>query len=29
VITVGLFAKEKADILLVSNASGVSRLTFW
>lgn len=26
VITVGLFAKEKADILLVSNASGVSRL---
>jgi len=28
VITVGLFAKEKADILLVSNASGVSRLTF-
>lgn len=28
VITVGLFAKEKADILLVSNASGVSRITF-
>ena len=28
VITVGLFAKEKANILLVSNASGVSRLTF-
>ena len=28
VITVGLFAKEKADILLVSNASGVNRLTF-
>jgi len=28
VITVGLFAKEKADILLVSNASGVSRVTF-
>ncbi|MDO8713003.1 MAG: ribose-5-phosphate isomerase RpiA [Polynucleobacter sp.] len=28
VITVGLFAKEKADILLVSNASGVSRMTF-
>jgi ribose 5-phosphate isomerase A len=28
VITVGLFAKEKADVLLVSNASGVSRLTF-
>ena len=28
VITVGLFAKEKADILLVSNESGVSRLTF-
>lgn len=26
VITVGLFAKEKADILLVSNESGVSRL---
>ena len=26
VITAGLFAKEKADILLVSNASGVSRL---
>jgi ribose 5-phosphate isomerase A len=28
VITVGLFAKEKADILLVSNASGVTRVTF-
>jgi ribose 5-phosphate isomerase A len=28
VITVGLFAKEKADILLVSNASGISRITF-
>ena len=28
VITVGLFAREKADILLVSNASGVNRLTF-
>jgi ribose 5-phosphate isomerase A len=28
VITVGLFAKEKADILLVSNVSGVSRITF-
>lgn len=28
VITVGLFAKEKADILLVSNASGVSRVTY-
>jgi ribose 5-phosphate isomerase A len=28
VITVGLFAKEKADILLVSNASGLSRITF-
>jgi ribose 5-phosphate isomerase A len=28
VITVGLFAKEKADILLVSNADGVSRLSF-
>jgi ribose 5-phosphate isomerase A len=28
VITVGLFAKVKADILLVSNASGVSRITF-
>lgn len=28
VITVGLFAKEKADILLVSNASGVSRISF-
>jgi len=28
VITVGLFAKEKADILLVSNALGVSRMTF-
>ena len=28
VITVGLFAKEKADILLVSNASGVSRVSF-
>ena len=28
VITVGLFAKEKADILLVSNAAGVTRVTF-
>ena len=28
VITVGLFAKEKADVLLVSNTTGVSRLTF-
>ena len=28
VITVGLFAKEKADILLVSNVAGVSRVTF-
>jgi ribose 5-phosphate isomerase A len=28
VITVGLFAKEKAHVLLVSNATGVSRLTF-
>jgi ribose 5-phosphate isomerase A len=28
VITVGLFAKEKADILLVSNASGMSRIAF-
>jgi ribose 5-phosphate isomerase A len=28
VITVGLFAKEKADILLVSNTSGLSRITF-
>jgi ribose 5-phosphate isomerase A len=28
VITVGLFAKEKADVLLVSNAAGVSRVTF-
>lgn len=28
VITVGLFAKEKADILLVSNASGVARISF-
>ncbi len=28
VITVGLFAKEKADILLVSNADGVRRLSF-
>ncbi len=28
VITVGLFAREKADILLVSNTSGVSRITF-
>jgi ribose 5-phosphate isomerase A len=28
VITVGLFAKEKADILLVSNPSGLSRITF-
>ena len=28
VITVGLFAKEKANVLLVSNASGVNRITF-
>ena len=28
VITVGIFAKEKADILLVGHSSGVSRLTF-
>ncbi|MBU3620899.1 ribose-5-phosphate isomerase RpiA [Polynucleobacter sp. CS-Odin-A6] len=28
VITVGLFAKEKANILLVSNAAGVSKVTF-
>jgi ribose 5-phosphate isomerase A len=28
VITVGLFAKEKADILLVSNSEGVSRVIF-
>lgn len=28
VITVGLFAKEGPDILLVGNASGVSRITF-
>jgi ribose 5-phosphate isomerase A len=28
VITVGLFAKEKADVLLASNASGVTRVTF-
>jgi ribose 5-phosphate isomerase A len=28
VITVGLFAQEKADILLVSNPSGLSRITF-
>lgn len=28
VITVGLFAKEKANILLVSNAAGMSRITF-
>ena len=28
VITVGIFAKEKADILLVSNASGLNRITF-
>ncbi len=28
VITVGLFAKEKANILLVSNSTGVSRITF-
>jgi ribose 5-phosphate isomerase A len=28
VITVGLFAKERADILLVSNTAGVSRVTF-
>jgi ribose 5-phosphate isomerase A len=27
VITVGLFAKEKANILLVSKASGVERIT--
>jgi ribose 5-phosphate isomerase A len=28
VIAVGLFAQERADILLVSNASGVSRISF-
>ena len=28
VITVGLFAKERANILLVSNESGVSRVIF-
>jgi ribose 5-phosphate isomerase A len=28
VITVGLFAKEKANVLLVSNATGVSRIAF-
>jgi ribose 5-phosphate isomerase A len=28
VITVGLFAKEKANILLVSNAAGVQRIVF-
>ena len=28
VITVGLFAQEKADVLLVSNASGLIRITF-
>jgi ribose 5-phosphate isomerase A len=28
VITVGLFAKEKANLLLVSNAAGVERITF-
>jgi ribose 5-phosphate isomerase A len=28
VITVGLFAKEKANVLLVSNSSGVQRITF-
>lgn len=28
VITVGLFAQEKADVLLVSNASGLSRIIF-
>ncbi|CAM3692209.1 ribose-5-phosphate isomerase RpiA [Polynucleobacter antarcticus] len=28
VITVGLFAKEKADVLLVSNESGISRIVF-
>jgi ribose 5-phosphate isomerase A len=28
VITVGLFAKEKANVLLVSNAAGVERITF-
>jgi ribose 5-phosphate isomerase A len=28
VITVGLFAKEKANILLVSNPSGVERIVF-
>jgi len=28
VITVGIFAKEGADILLVSNKDGISRLTF-
>ena len=28
VIAVGLFAKEKADLLLVSNAAGVERIIF-
>ena len=28
VITVGLFAKEKANVLLVSNATGVTRITY-
>ncbi|QWD61479.1 ribose-5-phosphate isomerase RpiA [Polynucleobacter sp. MWH-UH25E] len=28
VITVGLFAKEKANVLLVSNATGVNRITY-
>ena len=28
VITVGLFAKEKANVLLVSNTTGVSRITY-
>ena len=28
IITVGLFAKEKANILLVSNTAGVERIAF-
>lgn len=29
VLTVGIFAKEKADILLVSNTTGVDRIVLW
>jgi len=29
VLTVGIFAKEKADVLLVSNTTGVDRIVLW